>query len=110
MSRMSADANFFPASLPSEGMQDVVCIDASLPRMAALKMMTDALDGSHFSHDCVEYQKVVAYRLIPHERSNKEGYISIDGETLKFAPFQAESHRGLGMTLSKDGKFTGGAP
>lgn len=105
MSRVSADAVFFPAAMPSEGMIDVVSIDAKIGRVASLKMMTAAVDGSHYDMDCVKYQKVLGYRLIPH---GKTGYISIDGESISYEPFQAESHRGLGRTFTRDGKYTGG--
>ncbi|KAI5808978.1 putative sphingosine kinase [Peziza echinospora] len=106
MTRMSADAIFFPAALPCEGQQDLVTVDANTPRATALKMMIACETGSHFDLNCLTYRKVSAYRLIPHSRKGG-GYISIDGEPLEFGPFQVESHRGLGTTLSKDGRFTG---
>ena len=105
MSRVSAEANFFPAALPSEGMMDVINIDAMIGRVVSLKMMTAALDGSHYDMELVKYQKVLGYRLTPH---GKSGYISIDGEPIPYEPFQAESHRGLGRTFTRDGKYTGG--
>lgn len=105
MSRVSAEATFFPAALPSEGMMDIINIDAKVGRVLSLKMMTAALDGSHYDMPVVKYQKVLGYRLIPH---GKSGYISIDGEPLPYEPFQAESHRGLGRTFTRNGKYTGG--
>lgn len=108
MPRVSADASFFPASLPNEGMFDIVCVDSKVSRATCIKMMTSVADGSHFDMDCIHYRKAVAYRLIPHGKPGTKGYISIDGEPIEFAPFQAEAHRGLGMVLTKDGKFTGG--
>jgi sphingosine kinase len=36
-------------------------------------------------------------------RTEHDEFISIDGERIPFAPFQAEVHRGLGMTLSRTG-------
>jgi sphingosine kinase len=42
-------------------------------------------------------------------RTEQDEYISIDGERILFGPFQAEVHRGLGMTLSRTGwKFESG--
>ncbi|KAF8477050.1 ATP-NAD kinase-like domain-containing protein [Kalaharituber pfeilii] len=105
MSRMSADATFFPAALPNEGLFDVIIGDSKISRMTALKMLAAAPDGSHYDMDCTKYQKVEAYRLVPR---GKSGYISIDGEAIEYAPFQAEVHRGLGTVLTKDRKYTGG--
>lgn len=105
MSRVSADAVFFPAALPCEGMIDVINIDANVGRVNSLKMIGAAFDGSHYDMDCVKYLKVEGYRLIPH---GKTGYISIDGEAIDFAPFQGEAHRGLGRVLTRDRTFTGG--
>ncbi|KAF8417461.1 sphingosine kinase [Tirmania nivea] len=105
MSRVSAEAAFFPAALPSEGMIDVISIDAKIGRVISLKMMTAAQNGSHYDMDCVKYRKVLGYRLVPH---GKTGYISIDGESINYEPFQAESHRGLGRTFTRNGKYTGG--
>lgn len=36
-------------------------------------------------------------------RTEQDEYISIDGERIPFAPFQAEVHRALGVTLSRTG-------
>ena len=105
MSRVSADAIFFPASLPCEGMIDVITVDANVGRVTSLKLMTSAGDGSHYDMECVKYQKVMGYRLTP---CAKSGCISIDGESIPFEPFQAEVHRGLGRTLTRDGMYTGG--
>jgi sphingosine kinase len=58
--------------------------------------------GHFFDNPLVQYRKVSAYRLTPHNRE-KGGYISIDGEHFDFAPFQAEIHTGLGTTLTQTG-------
>jgi sphingosine kinase len=87
MAFMAADAVFFPASLPNDGLMDVIVVSNEIGRWAALKMMKAA-------------KKVTAYRLIPRKA---EGIIAIDGESIPFEPFQVEIHRGLGTVLSRSG-------
>jgi len=98
MAIMSKDTNFFPASLPNDGLMDVVTIDGTVSRATSLKMMNEISTGGFFDLPDVKIRKATAFRLVPHE---KEGYISIDGEQVPFEAFQAEIHRGLGTTLSK---------
>ncbi|KAH1496697.1 hypothetical protein LV164_001078 [Aspergillus fumigatus] len=100
MAIMSADTNFFPASLPNDGLIDVVTIDGTISRLTSLKMMTEIPEGGFFDMPDVRIRKASAYRLTPRE---KEGYISVDGERIPFEPFQVEVHRGLGTVLSKSG-------
>lgn len=100
MAYMAANANFFPASLPHDGCLDLVTIDGDISRMTAFNTMLAVEKGTFFDLPHVSLQKVSAYRLVPKQ---KDGYISIDGEKIPFKPFQAEVHRGLGTTLSKNG-------
>jgi sphingosine kinase len=100
MAIVSADTNFFPASLPNDGLIDVVTIDGNVSRLTSLKMMTEIPEGGFFDMPEVKIRKASAYRLTPRE---KEGYISVDGERIPFEPFQVEVHRGLGTVLSKSG-------
>lgn len=100
MAIVSKDTNFFPASLPNDGLMDVVTIDGTMSRLTSLKMMTEIPEGGFFDMPDVKIRKVLAYRLTPRE---KEGYISVDGERIPFEPFQVEVHRGLGTVLSKSG-------
>ncbi|KAL5115212.1 sphinganine kinase lcb4 [Pleosporales sp. CAS-2024a] len=99
---MSADANFFPAALPSDGCLDLVRIRGDIARLTAIKTLLAIENDSFFEMEHVDYKKVSAYRIIPHQ---KNGYISIDGERLPFEPFQVEVHRGLGTVLSKNGRL-----
>lgn len=101
MAIMSADVNFFPATVPNDGLIDVVTIDGALGRLRALSMMTAVENGELFEFPEVEVRKVHGYRLTP--RGGKDGYISVDGESIPFQPFQVEVHPGLGTTLSKSG-------
>lgn len=100
---MSPDANFFPASLPSDGYLDLVRIRGDIPRATAIKTLLAVEQQTFFDMDHVDYQKVSAYRIIP--RHQKEGYISIDGERVPFEGFQVEVHKGLGTVLSKSGRL-----
>jgi sphingosine kinase len=100
MAIMSKDTNFFPASLPDDGLMDIVTIDGTVSRTTSLKMMNELGTGGFFDMPDVKIRKATAFRLVPHE---KEGYISIDGEQVPFEALQAEIHRGLGTVLSKSG-------
>ncbi|APA05442.1 hypothetical protein SS1G_09867 [Sclerotinia sclerotiorum 1980 UF-70] len=102
MSWMGADVDYFPAALPSDGCMDMVTIDYSnLSRLQALQLFPAVESGKFFGLPYVNYRKVEAYRITPKNQPN--GYISIDGERVPFAPFQAEVHRGLGTVLSVSG-------
>ncbi|KAI9839935.1 MAG: hypothetical protein M1819_000127 [Sarea resinae] len=103
MAYMSSDANFFPAALPDDGYQDLVCIDGDISRAAALRAMLAVEKGTFFNLPYVGYRKITGYRIIP--KAQGDGYISIDGERIPFKPFQAEVHRGLGTVLSKNGQI-----
>ncbi|KAF3053187.1 sphinganine kinase lcb4 [Didymella keratinophila] len=98
---MSPDANFFPASLPSDGCLDLVRIRGDIARMTAIKMLLAVENHTFFDMDGVDYQKIEAYRIIP--KNQESGYISIDGERVPFEGFQVEVHKGLGTVLSKSG-------
>lgn len=101
MGYMAADTNFFPAALPNDGMMDLITIDGDISRMTAVGLLTSIESGRFFSSAPVQYRKILGYRIIPKQEG--DGYISIDGERIPFEPFQAEIHRGLGMSLSKTG-------
>ncbi|KFY18375.1 hypothetical protein V493_08665 [Pseudogymnoascus sp. VKM F-4281 (FW-2241)] len=101
MSYMAADANFFPAALPGDGLMDLVCIDGQIARTAAVDLMLAVENNKFFEKPLVNYRKVLGYRIIPREQES--GYVSIDGERVPFEPFQAEIHRGLGTVLSSSG-------
>ncbi|KAH3941688.1 hypothetical protein HBH53_200020 [Parastagonospora nodorum] len=101
MAYMSPDANFFPASLPSDGCLDLVRIRGDLPALAAIKTMTAIENNTFFDMEHVDYKKVSAYRIVMRE---KEGYVSVDGERVAHEGFQVEVHRGLGTVLSKSGR------
>ncbi|KAJ5682250.1 hypothetical protein N7462_005415 [Penicillium macrosclerotiorum] len=100
MAIMSKDTNFFPASLPHDGLMDIVTIDGTVGRSTSIKMMNEISTGGFFDMPDVKIRKATAFRLVPHQ---KEGYISIDGEQVPFEAFQCEIHQGLGTVLTKSG-------
>jgi sphingosine kinase len=102
MAYMSANSPVFAASLPADGMQDLIMVPGDIPRLRALKLVEMVATGELLDAEEVRYVKISGYRIIPRQ---KEGYISIDGERIPFKGFQAEVHRGLGCTLSKTGKL-----
>ncbi|KAJ6022906.1 uncharacterized protein N7446_013259 [Penicillium canescens] len=102
MAIMSKDTNMFPATLPNDGLMDVVTIDGRVSRGTAITMMNEIPSGRFFDMPELNIRKASAYRLVPHQ---KEGYISIDGERVPFEAFQAEVHQGLGTILTKSGRI-----
>ena len=102
MALMAPGANFFPATLPSDGYLDLVIMAGDMSRIAAIKSFFAMDNGDFFDQPYVEYRKISGYRITPLGKHG--GYISIDGERVPFEEFQAEVHRGLGCTLSKSGR------
>lgn len=101
MGWMATDVRFFPFALPSDGLLDLVCVQDLNNRIASLKLMTESATGDHLKSDLIIYRKVEAFRLVP--RKQPTGYFSVDGESVPFGSFQAETHRELGTVLSKTG-------
>ncbi|KAK9245669.1 ATP-NAD kinase-like domain-containing protein [Lipomyces tetrasporus] len=99
---VSSDALFFPAALPHDGYMDMILIDSSIPKKEILSILLGVAEGKHFDSKYLHYYKVDAYRIEPKAHS---GYISIDGESFNFTPFQVELHPGLGTVLSRTGQF-----
>ena len=103
MALMAPGANFFPATIPSDGHLDLVTIDGDISRTSAIQSFLAVESGNFFDMPHVNYRKISGYRITPKEQ--KVGYISIDGERVPFEGFQAEVHRGLGTVLSRNGHF-----
>ena len=122
MAYMSSDGNFFPAALPADGCLDMLNIAGDIDRRVALNLMFAVQNNTYFDLEHVSYRKVLWYRIIPGHRAisngddsggdnagprstqKRPGYISIDGESYPYEPFQAEVHRGLGTVLCKTGR------
>ncbi|KAK5073979.1 sphinganine kinase lcb4 [Lithohypha guttulata] len=62
---MAADAPFFPASLPNDGMLDLVTIDGDVSRLKAFKLMLAVGNGTFFDDEIVRIRKISAVRVIP---------------------------------------------
>lgn len=65
MTMMAADAPFFPAALPSDGLLDLVTIDGDIGRMKSLDLLLSVPKGAFFDKECVRYRKVSAVRVVP---------------------------------------------
>ena len=133
MTIMAEATPFFPASLPADGLLDLVTIDGLIGRLKSISSLLAVEKGTFFDMDHVNFQKISAYRIVPKfgrwaegksleaprsrvgkvlkvigisggSSGNRDGgYISIDGEKIPFEPFQVEVHKGLGTTLSRRG-------
>ncbi|KAL2262076.1 hypothetical protein VTK26DRAFT_2538 [Humicola hyalothermophila] len=108
MAYMAPDANFFSAALANDGLMDLITTNGDVSPLKQIGLQLAVDSGQFFDHPLVNYRKVSAFRIIP--RSDCKGYISIDGEAIPWGPFQAEVHRGLGLTLSKKGGFEAPGP
>ncbi|KAJ6465068.1 ATP-NAD kinase-like domain-containing protein [Mycena vitilis] len=99
---LSRDSMVIPLA-KNDGLIDVVMV----PPMSALESIksVDGQDEGKFirSPDCY-YYKVEAYRCTPLERS---GYISIDGESIPYKPFQVENHARLARIMSMETRWKG---
>jgi sphingosine kinase len=126
MAYMSGDTPFFPCSLPSSGLLDLITIDGHVPRLTSVKMLTSVENGTIMNFPEVNYRQVTGYRITPRYapattqgnglkaklghwlgggkgEEEKGGFIAIDGERVPFEPFQAEVVPGLGTVLSRRG-------
>ncbi|GAA96812.1 uncharacterized protein L969DRAFT_54632 [Mixia osmundae IAM 14324] len=108
-----------------DGLIDI-SIALPLSRYEGLSGLDGAGEGNTLHHSNVQYYRVEAYRLTPEGRATKgkvakvhnekseevksnevspvlaKEYISIDGESVPYEPFQVEAHRGLGRTFTLD--------
>ncbi|KAK4176652.1 putative phingoid long chain base kinase [Triangularia setosa] len=109
MAYMAPDANFFSAALANDGLMDLIITQGDVSPLKSIGLQMAVDTGEFFDSPLVTYRKISAYRLIP-RNAGKGGYLSIDGEARPFEPFQAEIHKGLGLTLSKKGYFEAPGP
>lgn len=122
---MSPGVLFFPASLPADGLADLITIPGNVSRFVALRMLTSVEDGTIINFPEVDYRKVTGYRIVPRmapaipkgkgklrwkigkwlagASRQKQGLIAVDGESVPFEPFQAEVQKGLATVLSRSG-------
>ncbi|KAH8586791.1 sphingosine kinase [Bisporella sp. PMI_857] len=102
---IGADAKFFPSALHNDGLMDLVLINGNIHRRSSLKMFGALKNETFFDLPTVEYRKILAYRWAP--RNQRSGYISVDGESIPFEPYQAEIHKGLGTVIMKNCQIAG---
>ncbi|EMG49540.1 LCB5 Sphingoid long chain base kinase 5 [Candida maltosa Xu316] len=105
MPYVSADAQFFPAALPSDGAMDMIVTDSNNSIWKLTSILLAVEKGDHIEDEKVHHVKVLSYRLIPNIRDGSKHYISIDGEDFPFEPFQVEILPGVLTGLLQDGNF-----
>ena len=102
MGYMAQDTPFFPASLPCDGMMDLVMIDGRISRMKSVDLLMSVPKGTLFDNELVSIRKVSGVRVVPkYEKTKDVGVFAVDGESFPFEPFQIEVHKGLGTVLSR---------
>lgn len=82
-------------------------LDGNLKRLTALKAFIGISKGRYFDSPKVQYRKVLAYRWTPRDQGS--AWLSIDGESFPYEPFQAEIHQGLGRVMIKNMRIPGAA-
>ncbi|KAJ7783404.1 ATP-NAD kinase-like domain-containing protein [Mycena olivaceomarginata] len=99
---LSRDSMMIPLA-KNDGLIDVVMVP---PRsaLASIKSVDGQEEGKFIRERDCYYYKVEAYRCTPLERS---GYISIDGESIPYKPFQVENHARLARIMSMDTRWKG---
>lgn len=65
MAIMTAGAPFFPASLPSDGLLDLITIDGDIGRWKAVASLLAVENGTFFDLPHVNVRKVSAFRVVP---------------------------------------------
>jgi sphingosine kinase len=65
MAIMAESAPFFPASLPSDGLLDLVTIDGNIGRLKAIASLIAVGNGTFFDMPHVNVRKVSAFRVVP---------------------------------------------
>lgn len=95
---------FFPAALPNDGAMDMVMMNTKTPFFTMAKILTSVDKGAHVHSAEVHHAKISAYRLVP-KISPDNHYISVDGESFPFEPFQVEIMPGTMTGLLRNGAF-----
>lgn len=108
MAYMMPDNNLFSAACIDDGLLDLVTVNGDISPFKSVALMTSVENGKFFDDPLVSYRKVSAYRITP--RNQADGYISIDGERVPFAPFQCEVHPALGLVISRRGLYEAPGP
>lgn len=104
MPYIAATTNFFPAALPADGSIDLIVFDSRSDFLSTANSLMSLEKGTHVWDDGVKHFKVEAFRLIP--KSPKKCFISVDGETFPYEPFQVEILNKVLRTILWDEDFT----
>lgn len=102
---ISSDAQFFPCALPNDGAMDMVIVDTNASIIDTTSILLSISNGTHVDHSKVHHAKVLCYRLIPKIKDSNDHYISVDGESFPFEPFQVELLPAVMTGLLYDGKY-----
>ena len=73
MTIMAESAPFFPASLPHDGLLDLVTIPGDISRLKAISLLLSVEKGTFFDTDVANFRKVAAYRVVPKFGRWREG-------------------------------------
>ncbi|KAL1920331.1 uncharacterized protein VTP21DRAFT_1477 [Calcarisporiella thermophila] len=94
-----------PYALPDDGLLDMVILEPD-STLNVLGIFDKLSKGAHVESRAVKYYKVKAFRLTPKlPKGSTKGYLSIDGESMPFEPFQAEVHRRVVKVMSLNGGY-----
>lgn len=105
MPYISTDTQFFPAALPNDGSMDLVITDTNSSILETINLLLIVGKGSHVHEDYVHHAKIKSYRLVPKLNHPEKHFISVDGESFPFQPFQVEVLPGILSILLQDGSF-----
>ncbi|KAJ7241670.1 ATP-NAD kinase-like domain-containing protein [Mycena haematopus] len=99
---LSRDSMMFPLA-KNDGLIDLMIVP---PRsaLASLRSVDGQEEGKFLCERDCHYLKVEVYRCTPLERS---GYLSVDGESIPYKPFQVESHARLARIMSLETRWKG---
>ncbi|KAF8921225.1 ATP-NAD kinase-like domain-containing protein [Mucidula mucida] len=103
---VARDFMAFPASLPDDGLIDIVA-QVTSTRADILGDLTHGPQGVHFWKKSCSYIKAHAYRVKP---LSPKGALAIDGEPFPFEPFYVEVHPKLATLLSPHGYYAAEFP
>jgi sphingosine kinase len=88
-------------------MMDLMFLDGNLDRFRAVQTLIGINKGWYFDSPEVQYRKVLAYRWTPRDQGS--AWLSVDGESFPYEPFQAEIHQSLGRVMIRNMRIPGAA-
>ena len=101
---VSKGAQFFPAALPNDHLMDLIMTTSKSSIIDTFSAILAVEKGTHVHNSKVFHAKIRGYRLIP-KINSKGHYISVDGESFPFEPYQVEVFPGILTGLLTDSKF-----